>query len=222
MLTHYLEYRVVERQEAAHLISLAVHAVHAYLSRHGLDSVGIALPDARFGPPPQPEDDDGPAKPAYRQRPHPGGKLRVFAPDEETLRGLLEWEGLARLAQMGAVNVEDIKAVPTKPEGHSLWRRTRMPERETGIYALRDEQNYARHLDKKGIVGEEAIQRLENRRARLLQRMKNPAPALFLRSHSKSTGCRLSLFIEREDRDTPAEGPFNRYGLSKVATVPRF
>ena len=225
MLTHYLEYRVVERQEAAHLIGLAVHAVHAYLSRHALDSVGISLPDARFPPPPKseakPEDDD-PAKPACRRHPHPGGKLRVFAPDEATLRGLLAREGLARLVEMRAMLATGIRPVPAEPEGYCFWRRTRKPEKETGAYVLRSEDRYARWLVKKGIVGEAAEQRLEDRRAKLLQRLENPTPALFLRSHSKSTGYGMSLFIEREGRDTPSTGRFNRYGLSSEATVPVF
>jgi len=158
MHTHYLEYRVLDRQEAAHIIGLAVHALHGYLSRHELDTVGIALPEARFQPP-EPEQGEK-AKPRYRQHPHPGDKLRVFAPDEAVLRGLLEWEGLALLEQIGAVEVKGIKAVPAEPEGHSLWRRTRLPERETGIYALRNLEKYVRHLQNKGISAEEASQRL--------------------------------------------------------------
>jgi CRISPR-associated endoribonuclease Cas6/Csy4 subtype I-F len=221
MLTHYLEYRVVDRQEAAHLIGLAVHAVHGYLARHGLDSIGIALPDARFEPPPKPED-GGKAKPGYRQHPHPGGKLRVFAPNEALLHELLAWEGLARLVEMRALLATGIRQVPTEPEGHSLWRRTRRPEKETGAYVLRNEDRYVRWLKKKGISGEPAEQRLDTRRAKLLQKLENPAPALFLRSHSKSTGCRMSLFIDRQDRQDPATGTFNRYGLSSEATVPVF
>ncbi len=217
MPTHYLEFHAVDRQESAHLVGLALHAVHGFLSRHQLSSVGISLPDALFAPQPKDEDQD------RRRHPHPGGRLRVFAPDQAILHDLLSWEGLARLVEMGALRTDAIAPVPTEPKGHCIWRRSRYPEKETAVNVLNNLDRYARHLEKNGINGEEAMQRLTARRARLLERQHNPPPALFLRSRSKSTRCGFSLFIKRIDcGDKPVAGTFNHYGLSNVATVPVF
>ena len=226
-LRYFIDCKAVQRAEAAHLVGLLFHAAHGFISRHGLDSVALAWPAAKFERDVELEDEEekekhGDKKLCRIRHPHPGGTLRVFAPEEAILRSLAEWEGVDRLVEARAVLLTGIRRVPEQPEGWCHWRRTRAPERDTDAYILRTEERFLRRQLLSGIAPEEAEKRAEHRRLALLARQPDKRSALFLSVRSKSTACRLSLFIERVDAPAPLDGVFNRYGLSSVATVPVF
>jgi CRISPR-associated endonuclease Csy4 len=64
---------------------------------------------------------------------------------------------------------------------------------------------------------------LEHARAQIPDSVEREVSLPFATLRSLSTGQRFSLFIEHgEIRNTPAQGTFNRYGLSQEATVPWF
>jgi CRISPR-associated endoribonuclease Cas6/Csy4 subtype I-F len=226
MLRYYLDCKVVERQEAAHLLGLLFHAAHGFIARNGLNSLALDWPEAKFGPDIEAEDEEerqsGERERRRVRHPHPGGKLRLFAPDEALLRAFAQWEGVARLTQARAVLLTGVRPVPEEPQGWRVWRRARASERQTGAYILRTEERFLRRMAGRGIDPALAERYAEDRRRALLARAPEARESLFLRVRSKSTGQRLSFFIERQEASAPQEGAFDAYGLSGFATTPEF
>lgn len=220
MLRYYLDCEIAERQNAAYLLGLLFQAAHGFIVGRRVDSLALDWPEARFD-----DDlaaDDGGNRPRRVRHPHPGGKLRVFAPDAALLQAFARWEGIVRLSRTGAVRVSEIRPAPEEPQGWRVWRRARSPERRTDAFVLRTEARFLRRLARRGVPPEEAASRAEARRLALAARAAETGQALFLRVRSQSTGQRLSFFIECHAVSAPREGRFNAYGLSSCATTPAF
>lgn len=137
-------------------------------------------------------------------RPFLGDKLRVFAPDRESLESLQLKDRLQRLEDYLHI-VRVPRPVPEIVKGYSRYARIHQEANGTAKarrYSLRN-----------GISVSEAQKLFPPNGARL----KEP----YIRLNSKSTGQKMLLFIRKTESEAK-DGSFNTYGLSNVATVPEF
>jgi CRISPR-associated endonuclease Csy4 len=133
-----------------------------------------------------------------------GAKLRVFAKNSDDLQSLNLDKHLNRLKDY--CHWTSIKDVPSV-EKYAVFNRLNLHSNV--------ERLARRRAKRKGGSIEEALKHFEG-----FKEQRSDLPFINLRSLSK--GESFKIFIERELKDTPMEGVFSCYGLSKTATVPWF
>lgn len=137
---------------------------------------------------------------------HPslGDKLRIFAPDKESLEALQLKNRFQKLEDYLHI-VRVPRPVPETVSGYSCYAR--IHQEANGPAKAR------RYSLRNGISLSEAQKLFPSNGARL----KEP----YIRLNSKSTGQKMLLFI-RKTESAAKDGRFNTYGLSNVAAVPEF
>ena len=150
--------------------------------------------------------------PGYGTKQYPlGDKLRLFADSQAQLEKLDINQWLSRLTDY--CHIKSIQSVPNVSK-YVCFRRKHVKS------ALKKTGNLASHLNKSF---EEVLKfRKENDLYHDCQ-----LPFIHLVSqdkdeHKKGEINRFRLFIEQSFHDSPQQGVFNCYGLSKTATVPWF
>ncbi len=136
-------------------------------------------------------------------RPSLGNKLRIFAPDGESLKALQLKNRFQKLEDY--VHIVSPRNVPETVKGYSCY--VRVHQEANGAAKAR------RYSLRNGIPLSEAQKLFPPNGARL----KEP----YIRLNSKSTGQKMLLFIRKTESEAK-NGSFNTYGLSNVATVPEF
>jgi CRISPR-associated endonuclease Csy4 len=149
--------------------------------------------------------DIGVSFPEHRERPKSlGSVLRVFG-SSERLQQLMALDWLSGMRDH--VSIREIASVPPDAQ-HRVVRRVQF---KTSAERLR-----RRHIRRHEVSEQTARQRIPDS-------VERSAPLPFANIRSLSTGQTFSLFIEHGPlRCEPADGEFNRYGLSTTATVPWF
>lgn len=149
----------------------------------------------------------GVAFPEYCNSEFPlGSKLRVFANNEEELKALHLVQWLKRLQDY--CHITSIKPVPKK-HGHVYYRRKQFksnPERLARRRSKRHNEPF-----------EIALKHYKG-----FKEPKTKLPFISLPSLSTEGNHEFPLYIEQTEANEPKTGRFNCYGLSNVATVPRF
>lgn len=136
-----------------------------------------------------------------------GRKLRVFAPDHNSLEALNLSKWLDRLHDY--VHITQVRDVPEKVDQYVRFTR---------LQTKSNKERLARRAAKrKGISYEQALQE----RARF-QPQESNAPFIHLQSLSNGNPFRLLISIEKVTELTQTAQRFNTYGLSKGAALPNF
>lgn len=104
------------------------------------------------------------------------------------------------------VDISDIAMAPASA-GHQIVRRTQVKSSAERIRR--------RQMKRKGWSADEA-------RAAIPDGVAEALSLPYLTIRSQSTGQAFRLFISQRPVEHPAPGDFNCYGISSVATVPRF
>ncbi|MDD5053551.1 MAG: type I-F CRISPR-associated endoribonuclease Cas6/Csy4 [Sulfuricurvum sp.] len=134
-----------------------------------------------------------------------GDTVRLFGKTADDLTALRLEEWLKRLSDYVAITA--IKEVPQKIETYMCFSRKQVKSNT--------ERLARRQAKRKGISFEEAMLNYEN-----MQGETTKLPFIVL--DSLSTGQRLKLFIQNEQKPIHIEGNFNTFGLSKESTIPWF
>lgn len=134
-----------------------------------------------------------------------GGKLRLFAQDESTLRRFDSAKWLARLSDY--VHCTSIRSVPEKLKGYAIFQREQpktSKERLARRYASRHNVDYDTAL----LCYREMAHK----------HIATP----FIRLRSLSSDKTFCLWIKKTMISEPSGSTFSSYGLSVSATVPDF
>jgi CRISPR-associated endonuclease Csy4 len=154
--------------------------------------------------------------PKYEAQEFPlGDKLRLFAPERESLESLQIDQRLRRFKDYA--HCTSIKETPQSVDRYVCFRR-----KQIKANIIKKAQRRAKHLNK---PFDEVLKFL-------LDEMKNgksyecTLPFINLESSSTSDNAQekhmFKLFIDKEMKETPFEGTFSCYGLSDKTTVPWF
>ena len=134
-----------------------------------------------------------------------GGKLRLLAKDEATLRQFNATKWLSRLSDY--VHCTSIRPVPEKLIGHAIYQREQPKtnkERLARRYAKRHDVDYDAALKCYSEMAHQSI------------------TTPFIRLKSLSGGNEFCLWIKKTVVTEPSGMAFSSYGLSPVSTVPEF
>ena len=134
-----------------------------------------------------------------------GSKLRIFAPDEDTLKKLELTKWLNRL--LDYIHITQIRAVPENINRYFCFSRLQV---KSNVHRLA-----RRKANREGISLEQALVLLNGFKEK---KLKEP----FVNLNSLSGGERFQLIIGRKELQHAVPGAFSLYGLSSVATVPDF
>lgn len=148
--------------------------------------------------------------PGYKARPYYhglGGVIRLFGSAEQLIA--LQQALRQQVAVKDYALVTEICAIPTNLNGYLSVRRTRVK----GLSALRRAE---KRLVQQGKWSDE----VRNNMITKWGEVNLSYPHCHLISHS--TGQRFILWVNQSDADTPKDGKFNSYGMSQIATVPKF
>ena len=163
----------------------------------GTSAIAVSFPDYSSG---------GDKQPRFPL----GSKLRLFADTEERLGQFNNQNRLSRL--MDYCHIKSVRSIPSTSK-HVRFKR-KMVKSE-----FRKAAGLARHLNKP------IIEILKYRNEQGIQTQECKLPYIHMESQEQTeTGekNKFRLFIQREIFDSPIEGTFDCYGLSKTATVPWF
>lgn len=149
----------------------------------------------------------GVAFPGYTKNPWAiGNQLRLFAPDEETLRKLDASHWLQRLKDY--VHITGIRPV-LRAQAYAIYQR-RQPKSSMERLARRKARRH-------NLSFEQAVASLSDFREE--RQIRIP----YIQLKSQSSQHRFRLFITQKEVNKPHRGFFNTYGLSlEGATVPIF
>jgi len=134
-----------------------------------------------------------------------GGKLRLFAQDESTLRRFDSARWLARLSDY--VHCTSIRSVPEKLTGYAIFQREQpktSKERLARRYASRHSVDYDTALLCYSGMAHKLV------------------PTPFIRLRSLSSNKTFCLWIKKTAVAESSDDTFSSYGLSASATVPEF
>jgi len=134
-----------------------------------------------------------------------GSKLRIFAPDEDTLKKLELTKWLNRL--LDYIHITQIRAVPENINRYFCFSRLQV---KSNVHRLA-----RRKANREGIGLEQALILLNGFKEK---KLKEP----FINLKSLSGGECFQLIISRKELQHAVIGSFSSYGLSAVATVPDF
>jgi len=140
-----------------------------------------------------------------------GSKLRLFAVEKDQLDRMDIHKWLYRLADY--THIKSIKEVPATVSQYAFFKR-----RQFKTNPLKEARRRAKW---KNESLEEALKHFENYRPAQAE-CKLPYINMTSLSMTNEGSRYFKLFIEREISNSPQQGGFNCYGLSKTTTVPWF
>lgn len=187
-MTHYTDIKILNSPEMSRfaIMNTLFEKFHKSLVDEGLDSVGVSFPAVSE---------------EYRDL---GVILRVHG-SEADVRKVIANRHIKSVS-----DYVDIKDVAVAPES-ALFRCVKRVQSKSNPDRLR-----RRAMKRHGITMEEAIERIPDNSAKLLN-------LPFVTINSSSNGHKFRLFIEHgEEVETSVDGEFSCYGLSAKATVPWF
>jgi len=192
MMKYYIEIRLMDEMEIGlgFLWQKLYQRVHLSLvelvDEEGRVPVGVSFPEYQRGSFPL------------------GGRLRLFAEEESSLKTLRLQNRLADMAEY--LTISEIREVPTD-HGYAVFSRKQIKNNP-----MRLAKRYAKRHD---ISLEEALKRYEKFDMRT---SKLP----YFNFRSSSTGQRMMVFVQKSSVEENQVGLFNTFGLSAQATVPDF
>lgn len=154
-----------------------------------------------------------------------GSKLRVFAPDEATLKAFDTGKWLARLNDY--VHYTTIRPVPSAINSYAVYQREQLKtgrERLARRYAKRHNLDYETALNGRVELSAKAEEGGRCEKVMMsYSEMPNKAIATpFIRLKSLSSDHTFCLWIKKKEIETSVNGTFTTYGLSSAASVPEF
>lgn len=161
-------------------------------NKHGIDSIGVSFPGYRY------EEKDGKTFATL------GSKLRVFAPDAQTLETLNPNQWLERLSDY--VHIKSIAPVPQNT-GHVVVKR---------YHHINKNKQAKAFAEFKGIDFNEAL-------AHCLAHKRGNVPYPFINMKSEDNQQMFKLCICQQEVQAPVDGRFNTYGINtgdSQVTVP--
>lgn len=162
-------------------------------NQYDIDNIGISFPEYYF-------DKNGKSSKL-------GSKLRIFAPNLESLEKLNVTNWLDRLTDY--VHIRSIKEVGNQAKEHVVVRRYRYKN------VQKQAEQYAKH---KGIDYKDALSWCIK-----YKQSSKPYPFINLKSETNKQDYKLS--IVQETVDSPIAGSFNQYGIKNASgntTVPHW
>lgn len=134
-----------------------------------------------------------------------GGKIRLFAENEQLLRQIQCEKWLSRLKDY--VYISEIKPVPEKLTGYACFKHIKLKGNK--------EKQARRRAKRKGETLQQALTHFES-----FEHQHSKLP--YINMTSQTNGQRFRLFIERRETEQPQAGFYSCYGLSRITTVPMF
>jgi CRISPR-associated endoribonuclease Cas6/Csy4 subtype I-F len=136
--------------------------------------------------------------------------------DPETLEAFAESPAVQALRAQGLCRRLRVREIdPSEIKGYAAYLRERESERKTATAIQREERRLARRAAARGQARDsDAIVADRLRQLDGQDRKPGVRGSIFIPASSRSTGCRFSLTVIRQELTAPSAGPLNGYGLS--------